>query len=443
VATGPVEPLESDQTHWEEDAPALVPVPVVELDTDKELDAKLDLPAPRPHAWRLRHMVYLIAALAIVFWVLLMLADARAVGAVLFMGGIVFCFASVMGVTVILARAGATRQDALLSVLAIAAERGMSLAPAILAFADQYRGLSYRRLMSVAAWINWGTSLPEALERSRKLVSRDAILLTWVGHAAGTLPRALRMAANTRSNQLPIWAAISARLSYIMALLLAMQTITGFIMYFIVPKFEAIFKDFGVSLPQITIFVIHASHLTIKFGWLAILFVLGEVGLLVFLPLSFLSWSNYSVPLFDRLLGRRHTALVLRSLALTVEGDKPIALGLSMLTQHYPTWWVRSRLLSVEKEVSQGADWIESLRYHHVIRRADADVLRSAAEVGNLAWALMELAESVERRLATRFQLMVQTLFPIVVVALGLLVFIMAVAYFLPLVTLITELTRQ
>ena len=70
-------------------------------------------------------------------------------------------------------------------------------------------------------------------------------------------------------------------------------------------------------------------------------------------------------------------------------------------------------------------------------------MLRSAAEVGNLAWALLELAETAERRLATRFQLMVQTLFPIVVVMLGMLVFIMAVAYFLPLVALITELTRQ
>ena len=163
----------------------------------------------------------------------------------------------------------------------------------------------------------------------------------------------------------------------------------------------------------------------------------------MFLPLSFLSWSNYTIPLFDRLLGRRHAALVFRSLALTVEGGKPISLGLSMLTQHYPTWWVRRRLLSVEKEISQGADWIESLRYHRAIRSSDADVLRSAAEVGNLAWALLELAETAERRLATRFQMMVQTLFPIVVVALGVAVLIMAVAYFLPLVALITELTQR
>ena len=38
--------------------------------------------------------------------------------------------------------------------------------------------------------------------------------------------------------------------------------------------------------------------------------------------------------------------------------------------------------------------------HHRLIRPTDADVLRSAAEVGNLAWALLELAETAERRLA-------------------------------------------
>ena len=61
------------------------------------------------------------------------------------------------------------------------------------------------------------------------------------------------MAATSRSSQLPIWTAITARLSYILALLLAMQSIVAFILYFIMPKFEAIFKDFNVPLPPVTV----------------------------------------------------------------------------------------------------------------------------------------------------------------------------------------------
>lgn len=444
MATGPTEPDKGDQTHWEEDVPAAQSPNLVDGDdAATRLDAEISGPRPGPQPLRLSHLMYLIAGIAVVCWLLILAIDSKVIGALLVMGGIAFLFGAVMGGTVILARARATRQDALLSVLAIAAERGMPLAPAVLAFADQYRGLSYRRIMSLAAWLNWGQSLPEALERSGKLVSRDALLLTWAGQTAGTLPRALRMAANARAHTLPIWTAISARLSYILTLLLVMQTISGFILYFIVPRLEAIFKDFGVSLPQITIFVINVSHTIIKYGLVTAWIPVLEMGLLAFLPLSFLAWGNYSLPLFDRLLGRRHTALAFRTLALTIDGGKPIALGLSTMSQHYPTGWVRRRLLSVDKEVSQGADWIESLRHYRLIRSTDAEVLRSAAEVGNLGWALLELAETAERRLATRFQMTVQTVFPLVVIMLGASVFIMAMAYFVPLVALITELTRQ
>ena len=163
----------------------------------------------------------------------------------------------------------------------------------------------------------------------------------------------------------------------------------------------------------------------------------------MFLPLSFLSWSNYTVPLFDRLLGRRHTALVLRSLALTVEGGKPIVAG-----PFDPDAALSDRVGAPPaagcREGSRSGGRLDRVaQASPLIRPADADVLRRPRQVGNLAWALLELAETAERRLATRFQMVIQTLFPLVVVMLGMAVFIMAMAYFVPLVALITELTRQ
>jgi len=439
VAKGPAEPFASDETQGQ---PELLQTrPASERERDLEVSPAQFALSPRSEPWRVRHLMYLVAVVAVLLWLGVLVADSPFIIGLVILGCGVLLFAGAMSACVIVARRWSTRQDSLLSVLAIAAEKQMPLAPAVVAFADQFRGVSHRRIMDLAARLNWGSMPAEALEGASKVVSRDAVLLAWVGQAAGMLPKALRMAAASRSSHLPVWAAIAARLSYILMLLMGMQTVTGFIMYYIIPKFEAIFKDFGLALPSITILVIEFCHFIIKYGWPALLILLIEVVLLIALPFSCLAWGNYTVPLFDRLLGRRHTALVLRSLSLVVEGNKPILLGISTLASHYPTFWIRRRLIGVESDVRQGVDWIQALWRHRLIRAADAEVLQSAAAVGNLSWALAELAETTERRLATRFQVAVQTLFPLVVVMLGMLVFILAVAYFLPLVQLIQRVT--
>jgi len=391
--------------------------------------------AARAQPWRLSHMMWLVAAIAVVLWLVMTM------GAVVVAGGFVLLFAMAIGAGVILARRRSTQQDSLLVILAIAAEGNMPLAPTVAAFADQYTGSYRRRIMNLAAELDSGRSVPEALESVRRVVSRDALLLARVGDQTGRLPQALRMAASSRSSQLPIWTAIATRLAYLLAMLLIMQSICGFMLYFIVPKFESIFKDFGVPLPQVTIALIEGSHFLIKYGYFWVWLPPLEFLLLVFLPFSFAGWVNYDVPIFDRFLKRRHMALVLRALSLAVEAGKPIEVALSTLASHYPTLWVRRKLIKVDDQVQLGESWISSLERQGIIQTSDAQVLISASEVGNLAWALRELAETAERRLAFRFQAVIQTLFPLVVLCLGLVVMFVAVAFFSPLIVLLGRLS--
>ncbi len=417
--------------------------------------------AAGPRPWRLSHMMLLVAAIAVVCWL------AVKMGAVLVVGAVVLLFAMAIGGGVILARRRSTQQDSLLTILAIAAEGNMPLAPTVAAFADQYQGRypreyrglafdpfyhvesfadhfkgNYRgRIMNLAAELDSGRSVPDALASVRGVVSRDALLLARVGHQTGRLPQALRMAASSRSSQLPIWTAIASRLAYLLAMLLIIQSIFGFMLYFIVPKFESIFKDFGVPLPQPTILLIEGSHFLIKYffiwAWIPLLLLL----LLVFLPFSFAGWVNYDVPFFDRFLRRRHMALILRCLSLAVAAGKPIEVALTTLASHYPTLWVRRKLINVDDQVQLGEPWISALERQGIIQTSDAQVLSSAAEVGNVAWALRELAETGERRLAFRFQAVIQTLFPLVVIGLGLVVGFLAIAFFTPLIVLLGRLS--
>src|SRR5262245_10673753 len=174
------------------------------------------------------------------------------IGGFFIIAGVVILIAMAIGAGVILARARTTQQDSLLWILAIAAERNMPLAPTVASFADQYKGRYRRRIMNLAAQLHWGCSLPEALERVPRVVSRDAVLMAHIGMETGRLPQALRAVASTRSSQLPLWTAIASRFAYLLALLLAIQSVCGFLLYFIVPRFESIFKDFGMGLPPMT-----------------------------------------------------------------------------------------------------------------------------------------------------------------------------------------------
>ena len=190
------------------------------------------------------------------------------VGSVLILTGLVGLVAAVIGGGAIVARLRTTRQDSLLWVMAIAAEQGMPLAPAVVAFADQYRGKSLPEDLRPVRPVERGSHGARGLGRGPQARIAYAVLLSWIGQATGKLPRALRMAATSRATHLPVWTNIATRLTYILILLLTMQTITFFMMYFIVPKFEAIFRDFNTSLPQVTIMAIEASHFIIKYFYL-------------------------------------------------------------------------------------------------------------------------------------------------------------------------------
>jgi protein transport protein HofC len=326
--------------------------------------------------------------------------------------------------------------------MAIAAEKGMPLAPAIAAFASQYRGATRRRLVQLAMSLNAGTSLSESLSNLPRLLSRDAVLLARVGEETGSLPKALRAGAAARATFLPGLTSIATRLAYVLLVLLVMQGIVGFVLYFIMPKLESIFYDFGMKLPDTTILVLEVSHYIISWGPLVGLFILAEIILLIFLPFKIQGWSSLEVPYLDRIFRRRHTALILRALSLVVDAGKPIEHGLESLVRNYPTRWVRRRLSHVQEDVRQGQDWCTSLWRHGLIRDTDGGLLASARTSGNLAWAMRELADTSDRRQLVRLLAAIQLLSPLVIVSLGLLVLVLAVAYFSPLVDLINRLSE-
>jgi type II secretory pathway component PulF len=330
-------------------------------------------------------------------------------------------------------------QDALLWVLTVAAERGMPLAPGVQAFSTQVSGMFEVWAESLAELLRRGATLPEAVDSVPKIVPVGTSLLIRMGWESGNLAAGLREAVDSRTKRLPVLRSIGARIAYLCWVMIVGQAIVGFVMYFIVPKFEAIFKDFGIDLPEITVFVIRSSHALVDFGPI---FVLLEVAFFAYLTAAAAGWGSMTVPVFDRLFARRHAILIFRALAVVVDAGRPIPPALYAMGEWYPTRWVRKKLRLAAEDAHEGVDWAEALYSNGLLSAIDVGVLASAQRAGNLAWALRELAESGERRWGYRLQAWTQILFVLAMLVLGGLVFMIAVAYFAPLTTLISRLSR-
>jgi len=381
-------------------------------------------------------LVFALVAMLLLFVLWLMLVSY----AVLPGGSIplVFLFACALGAGAIVARRRTSQQDSLLWMLAIAADHGMPLATTARAFADQFGWWYRRRVLRLAERLERGESLADAIDGVRRLVSPDARLMIRAGRESGRLGQTLRTAVAARSEVASLRTGVAAKFSYLLGLLLIVQVIFGYLLYFVMPKYEAIFMDFGVDLPEVTKWIIQGGYFfATYFFWVPLL----TVVLLIWIPFAVASWSGLNFPLLSRFFRRRHSTLILRALGPFVEAGLPIERGMDMLANHYPTKWVRRRLIEAAQRVRQGADWRAALVSEGLIREADRDALSAATVMGNLSWAMNDLAEAAERRGRVRIEAWAQTLFPVGVVVMGVLILFVGMGFFLPLVTLMGRLS--
>jgi protein transport protein HofC len=337
-----------------------------------------------------------------------------------------------------------SEQQAFLWALAVAAERMMPLVPVVEAFAEERRGLwtlrSLRftfRVRRLAELLRAGTPLPQALRQCPGLVPPEALASIEVGHQSGNLAAALRQAAETRDSQDVLWHQMTSKVVYLCVLTLFLFLIGLFMAVKIAPAFMKIFKDFDSELPAITQWTYAAMEIggTVA-GWTAPLML----ALLCYTILRYMGRIRFGLPGLNWLTRRLETARILDALSLVAQQQRPLVEGIATLAQSYPKYSIRRRLGRVAKDVTAGTDWGESLVARGLIQRADWAVLQSAQRVGNLPWAMREMADSHRRRLAYRVQALLQTLFPMFVLLYGVIVGVFFVAYFLPLIALIQRL---
>jgi hypothetical protein len=181
---------------------------------------------------------------------------------------------------------------------------------------------------------------------------------------------------------------MAQRVAYLATISMMMVGVMTFVAIKVVPSYQAIFADFGLDLPKITIsFIVAANAFSSYAGGpilAAIVLACAAAGIV---GLFYLCDRPVLQNVGDRLARSRHDAQVLRLLAGAIVRGAPLDEALAQLSHGdsaYPSRYFRRRLIEAGTLMFTGAEWQAALHKARFVTTAEADALRSAQRVGNL-----------------------------------------------------------
>jgi type II secretory pathway component PulF len=355
------------------------------------------------------------------------------------------------------------RQEEFLHLLITTVESGAPLVPALRAYVDDRPQGAWRELWvstflffllpgyywvwhkrhcfdhkvaDVADLVEDGVPLAEALRQVPGVASRETVLAARIGQATGNLGLCLRAVGGRQLTT--VWLDMVPRFVYPLTILLVLCGITSFWMIYIGPKMQKIFREMKAEIPTATGNVFLAWDLVQRYGLLAALMfpALLLLGICLFLQ----SPTRWHCPGIARLYRMEVQSRVLRMLAILLGAGKPVPDALGVLANSgYFAWLPRQRLETARGRVADGEPLAESLARGGLLPGTGVPLVQAAERMRNLPWALQELGDTLAGRVKRRLHHLSMVLAPLFLVAIGLLVGVVVIGFFMPIVELLSK----
>jgi type IV pilus assembly protein PilC len=297
-------------------------------------------------------------------------------------------------------------------------------------------------LSEVTEEVQSGTMLSEAMARHPKIWDKLYTNLVKAGEAAGALDVILRRLAEFREKSQSLKKKVVGALIYPVAVLTIATLILTFIMVFIVPKFEAIFKDLGIPLPGLTEALIGFSRFMASYWWLMGIAVIGFV-----IGVKMLSKTEKGGAIVDRVMLRvpvlggvikkSSVARFTRTLGTLVTSGVGFLDALDITKSATPNVVVQNAVQSVRDSVKEGESVNEPLRRSGVFDDIVVNMIKVGEETGELDKMLVKVADTYDEEVDAAVAAMMALMEPMLIIFMGGAVGFIVIALFIPLIKII------
>ncbi len=298
-----------------------------------------------------------------------------------------------------------------------------------------------------AAFARVITSLKESLEAGRDLstamrhhptvFSPFYVAMVRVGEATGRLDEVfLRMFEHLEFER-ETRARIKEALRYPTFVIIAMVVAVTVINVFVIPAFAKVYAGLGAELPLMTRILIETSRLTLAYGWFLLAgLVLAVASFRVWRTTTDgrLIWDRFKlrIPLTGSIVQRSTLARFARTLALSLKSGIPAAQALTVVAEVTDNAWIASRVDQMRNGIERGESILRTAQTAGVFNSVVLQMIAVGEETGSVDELMQEVADMYEREVDYEIKTLAARIEPLIIVAMGGIVLVLALGVFLP-----------
>ena len=335
--------------------------------------------------------------------------------------------------------------------LATLIDSGLPLLRSLTVLANQERDKVLKKTINkLADSVQSGNTFSDALALHPRIFNDLYVNMVKAGEVGGVLELVLNRLSEFQEKANKIKNKVVSAMVYPIIVMTMAVGIMGFLLVFIVPKFEAIFHDMlgDKPLPAITTFVIGTSNLVKDHG----LLVLGGV-IVVVMAYKFIGRTRggrfvidsfkLRMPLFGDLNRKTAISRFARTLGTLVTSGVPILQALNITRETAGNAAIAAAISQVHDSVKEGESIVQPLEASHAFPPMVISMIDVGEETGKLPDMLLKIADVYDDEVDNSVAALTSMLEPIMIVLLALIVGTIVLALFTPLISIITGLQQQ
>ena len=315
---------------------------------------------------------------------------------------------------------------------------GLSLLRTLTIITEQTENKKLAKIFdTVRSDVESGSSLSDAMAKHPDDFPPLMINLIRAGETGGFLEKSLESVANNFEAEVKLTGRIKAALTYPVVVLIIAVLAVAAMLIFIVPVFEAMFKQLGATLPLPTQFLVVLSHGMVYIGPIV---VVGGVAFSLWWRKNknqervrkVVDPLRLKMPVFGPLLKKVAVARLTRNLATMMGAGVPILRSLEIVGSTSGNWVIEQALVKVGDSVRQGKTIAEPLAQESVFPSMVTQMISVGEDSGALETMLHKVSDFYDQEVESMTEQLTALIEPIMIAVIGVLVGGMIVALYMP-----------